>query len=175
MRFVSTTTFGNVEDFSPRAYRYFCFLLLGVLLLSVTAGTRAGIYKWIDADGRVQFSDRPPAEAGAEQVELSPINTYKGVSIESYEEPEDPGSKGRKPGKSKKVVMYSASWCGVCTRARRFFKAEGIPFRELDVEKSQSAKREWERMNARGVPVILVGDQRMTGFSEAGFMQLYQN
>jgi len=135
----------------------------------------AGIYKWVDANGRVQFSDRVPEEGSAEQVELGPINTYENVTIESNQETEDSVSKVPKSGKSKKVVMYSASWCGVCTRARRFLTAKGIPFQELDVEKSQSAKREWKRMNAKGVPVILVGDQRMTGFSEARFMALYVN
>ncbi len=44
----------------------------------------------------------------------------------------------RMPGtKTKQVVMYGADWCGVCKRAKRFFQAEGIPFRELDVDKSR--------------------------------------
>jgi glutaredoxin len=69
--------------------------------------------------------------------------------------------------------MYSADWCGVCTRARRFFKAEGIPFSEMDVDKNAGARREWKRMNATGVPLIVVGDKRMNGFSEQRFMELY--
>jgi glutaredoxin len=155
-----------------RAIRFF---LLCVSLSSMIAGTRAGIYKWVDGDGRVQFSDRPPPEGGAEQVELPEINTYEGVSVEDLVERLDTRSREPKRAKSRKVVMYSASWCGVCARARRFFQAEGIPFRELDIEKSQSARRDWKRMRATGVPVILVGGKRMSGFSEARFMQLYQD
>jgi len=30
-------------------------------------------------------------------------------------------------------------------------------------------------MGAKGVPVILVGKQRMNGFSAAGFKQIYNN
>ena len=71
--------------------------------------------------------------------------------------------------------MYSAAWCGVCARARHFFQAKRIPFRELDIEKSQTARREWKDMNAKGVPVILVGDKRMNGFSEKRFMNLYRD
>jgi glutaredoxin len=77
-------------------------------------------------------------------------------------------------GKAKKVVIYSAPWCGVCKRAKRFFRVQGIPFRELDVEKNRMARREMERMNARGLPVILVGGKRMNGFSEKRFMELYR-
>jgi len=155
-----------------RAIRFF---LLCVSLLSTIAGTQAGIYKWVDGDGRVQFSDRPPSEAGAEQVELPEINTYEGVDVEDLVERLDTISREPRRAKSKKVVMYSASWCGVCARARRFFQAEGIPFSELDIEKSQSARRDWKRMNATGVPVILVGGKRMNGFSEKRFMGLFRN
>lgn len=153
----------------------FRLLLLFGLLSSVLTDASAGIYRWVDAEGRVQFSDRPPPKAAAEEVELSHINTYRGVSIEVLEEWQGMRSRPPQRRKSKKVVMYSAPWCGVCTQARRFFRAEGIPFRELDVDKSRTAKREWERMNANGVPVILVGNRRMNGFSEARFMELYRD
>lgn len=77
--------------------------------------------------------------------------------------------------KPKKVVMYSAPWCGVCKRARQFFKDRAIPFRELDIEHNTMARRELERMKARGVPVILVGGKRLNGFSEKAFMALYKS
>lgn len=146
-------------------------LLVCVLLLGGPAISYAEIYKWTDADGQFQFSDRPPPQGGAEQVELPEINTYQGVSVEEYQDMRS----SRMPGtKTKQVVMYSADWCGVCKRAKRFFQAEGIPFRELDVDKSRRARREFDRLNAKGVPVILVGGKRMNGFSEKRFMELYR-
>ncbi|WP_198147347.1 glutaredoxin family protein [Gilvimarinus polysaccharolyticus] len=33
-----------------------------------------------------------------------------------------------------RVVMY-ASWCGYCKKARRYFRANNIPFTEYDIEK----------------------------------------
>ncbi len=33
-----------------------------LLLLLVSVNATAGIYKWVDEDGRVQFGDRPPPE-----------------------------------------------------------------------------------------------------------------
>ncbi len=100
------------------------------------------------------------------------INTYEGVSVVDTRETASDEDNGVK---AKKVVMYSAPWCGVCKRARLFFKSRGIHFRELDIERSTMARRELERMNARGVPVILVGGKRMNGFSEQRFMELYEN
>lgn len=152
---------------SPRAVYLLC-----ALGLAVCTGAWAEIYKWIDADGQVQLSDRPPPQGGAEEVRLAPINTFQGVSVEEYQDMRANQADG---GKTKRVVMYSAPWCGVCKRAKRFFQAKNIPFRELDIEKNRMAKREHERMNARGVPVILVGDKRMNGFSEQRFMELYRS
>ena len=48
--------------------------LLSVLALSLSlAGTGvAGIYKWVDEDGKIHFGDSPPAEQGAEAVKTAP-------------------------------------------------------------------------------------------------------
>jgi glutaredoxin len=77
-------------------------------------------------------------------------------------------------GRGKKVVMYSAPWCAACKGAKRFFREKGIPFREMDIQKSRLARREFDRLNGRGVPLILVGDKRMNGFSPKSFMKLYR-
>ena len=71
------------------------------------------------------------------------------------------------------VVMYSAVWCGVCKRARQFFKANKIPFNEYDVETSAKGKKDFARLKGRGVPVILIGKKCMNGFDTARFKQFY--
>jgi hypothetical protein len=43
--------------------------MLGWLLLAAGAATAAGVYKWVDAEGRVHFGDRPP-DLGATAVEV---------------------------------------------------------------------------------------------------------
>jgi glutaredoxin len=69
--------------------------------------------------------------------------------------------------------MYSTVRCGYCRKARAYFKANGIAFTDYDVETSDKGRQDYRRMGARGVPVILVGDQRMMGFSESAFASLY--
>ena len=50
--------------------------LLGLLLLN-SLSAQADIYRWVDDQGRVQFSDRPPVQHNAETVELKPLNQYE--------------------------------------------------------------------------------------------------
>ena len=61
--------------------------------------------------------------------------------------------------------MYSAEWCGICKRAKSFMDSEGIPYKEYDVDESSKGKRDFKKLNGKGVPIFLVGDQRMNGFS----------
>lgn len=136
------------------------------LLLLTPLAAPAEVYRWVDEYGNVHYSDRKPEERSFEEVEIGPINSYESASFES--DTRRPAARGPK------VTMYATSWCGYCARARKYFRENNIPFTEYDIEKDPQAKRRYDRMGARGVPVILVGDRQMVGFSEAGFERLYR-
>ena len=70
------------------------------------------------------------------------------------------------------VRMYATSWCPYCAKARAYFARRNIAYVEVDIEKSREGRAEYDRLGARGIPVILVGPQRMNGFSEARLSQL---
>jgi glutaredoxin len=70
------------------------------------------------------------------------------------------------------VKMYATSWCPYCAKARAYFARRGITYVEVDIEKSREGRAEYDKLGARGVPVILVGSQRMNGFSEARLSNL---
>lgn len=158
------TTRGPLAMHSP--WRGIAWLLFGLLL--TTASGQAEIYRWIDEQGKPQFGDRPPDARGADKVELEPANRYSHREIELPKRKPSPGASGSR------VVMYSAQWCGVCKQARRYFRDHRVPFREYDVETSDKGRRDFSRLGGRGVPLILVGDQRMSGFSAGRFEQLYR-
>lgn len=67
------------------------------------------------------------------------------------------------------VVMYATSWCPYCAKARAYFARSGIAYVEHDVERSASANAEFKRLGGRVVPLILVGREKLNGFSEQGF------
>jgi glutaredoxin len=70
------------------------------------------------------------------------------------------------------VKMYATSWCPYCAKARAYFSRRGIAYVEVDVEKSPDGRAEFRRLGGRGVPMIVVGGQRMNGYSEARLGQL---
>ena len=142
------------------AVRIFGPALFAALLQSITV--LADVYRWVDENGKVHYSDQPPSEQSAESLELK-INSYESVTY--TDSSADVG---------KKVVMYSASWCGVCKKARRYFEENNIAYTEYDIEKDAKGKADFNRLKARGVPVILVGRKRMNGFSVDGFNDLYR-
>jgi len=154
--------------------------LVGFLLCLLFIGTQAygEVYKWVDANGRVHYGDKAPVSEKAEDIsdQLS-INSYKGaeVSASDFFEAVEATQAEEAKTRRQRVVMYSTTWCGVCKKAKRYFKEKNIPFREYDVETSAKGKQDFARLGGRGVPIILVGDMRMNGFTRTRFERLYQS
>ena len=142
-------------------------LLLVLMFLSPV--TQGELYKWVDESGRIHYGDSPPDKAKLKEI-TGNVSSFTSVSVEPFVYDSSLVT-GRQ--KSKSVVMYSTSWCGYCKKAARHFRKHKIPFTERDIEKSASAAREYKKLRGRGVPVILIGDQRMNGFSAKTFDAIY--
>jgi len=143
---------------------------LGYGLLLWTLGVMpvsAEIFKWIDEAGKVHFTDSPPRERQVEKIEVK-INSYTSPEIVPFEASVTPSTRRGK------VVLYSTTWCGYCKKARRYFEAKGIPFVEYDTETSKKGREDYKALNGTGVPIILVGQKRMNGFSPSKFEGLYR-
>ena len=67
----------------------------------------------------------------------------------------------------KKVGIYTTTYCGYCTAAKKLLEKQGIAFTETDVTTDDS-KRTWlvEQTGQRTVPQIFFGDTPIGGFSE---------
>lgn len=141
------------------------FFLVFVVLVSIG---HAEVYKHVDKQGRVHFSDRPPAKQKSEKITIRKINSIKGPAVVTKK-------RGKSANNKNKIVMYSAEWCGVCKRAKRYFNANKISFVEYDIDKSRKAKREFQKLQGKGVPLILVGDYKMAGFDQRFFDKYYLN
>jgi glutaredoxin len=71
-----------------------------------------------------------------------------------------------------KIVMYSASWCGICIRARRYFLAHHLAFEEHDIERDAAARAHHRTIDPSGsVPTIEIDHQLLVGFSVRSFEQ----
>lgn len=70
------------------------------------------------------------------------------------------------------VRIVTTPSCTYCKKAKRYFKSRRIRYTEIDA-RSSAGQALMRRHNARGVPLILIGDAVMKGFSAAGFDQIY--
>lgn len=139
-------------------------IFISCTLLLCSHSLNAEIYKWVDKQGKVHFTDKPPKNRPVEEVTLK-INTYTSVQIKPLVE---------RLGRTNRVVMYSAEWCGICTRAKKYFRKNNIAYISYDIEKSRTGKMDFKRLRGKSVPIIIVGDKRMNGFTAARFDQLYK-
>ena len=63
-----------------------------------------------------------------------------------------------------RVVLYSTDWCGYCKQTKRFLDSKGIPFKEFDIEKDAEARKAYEALGGRGIPLIDVNGTLIRGF-----------
>lgn len=72
---------------------------------------------------------------------------------------------GGEPGKAP-VVMFTASWCPVCTGLEKELERQGIPYLAVDVEKNPLGARYFLAIagSGSGVPVTLAGSKVILGF-----------
>lgn len=132
-------------------------LFLALALASPLAGAQP--YKWVDAQGRTHYGDRPPAEAKARPVTAA-INTYAGTPVLNAS-----GKPAASAAQREALVIYTTPTCGYCTAAKAHMGRRGIPYTERDVTTSESYEREFRQKGGRGVPLIVAGNRTLNGYS----------
>jgi len=132
----------------------------------------AEIYKWTDADGKVHFSDKSPASKRVETIDeqrlASRASSYTQAEIKTLP------IESSNYRKNQKLIMYTTSSCGYCSKARKYFARQRIPFKEKNIETSEKYRREFKKIGGKGVPVILWGKNKMNGFSVEKFERMYK-
>jgi len=151
-----------------------CLLLALAALLSLPAISPAAIYKWVDANGTITFRDTPPP-SGVEATVVDPAPSFNGASAvpspaASGQKPQAAAAPGRASRNYPKVELYTTSWCGYCREAKKFLRANGVPFVEYDVEKDANAARRKDALGGRGgVPFAVIGEARIHGYAPAAY------
>ncbi len=134
-----------------------------IALLAFSLGHAGEVYRWVDDDGTVHFSEDPPTDADQDaesrQVDADDVNSAESVDVEAIRSRLENSTEDDKPN----VVMYWARSCPDCDRARDYFESNNIPVEERYAEKSDRGK----------LPVIFVGGEYMFGFSQDRFERLY--
>lgn len=64
------------------------------------------------------------------------------------------------------VRLYGTQWCGYCRQARDYLKSRQIPFDDIDIDASSVGRQQFAQLDGKGVPLILVGRQRLDGYDK---------
>lgn len=153
------------------------FAIATVLLAFSISG--AEMYQWVDENGVVTFKDTPPPASKKKKKvkvyqdsDFSPAPPPQPVSAKrSSKSAAVPAAQVRFTGT---VEMYVTSWCGYCKQAQSYLKSKGIPYVAYDIEKDSSAKQRHKELGGHGVPLIIIGSNKMNGFSPES-MDYYLN
>lgn len=69
----------------------------------------------------------------------------------------------------KEVKIYTTPTCTYCKMVKDFFNDNDVKYEEYDVAADADKRNEMvEKSGQMGVPVIMVGDEVIVGFDEAG-------
>jgi glutaredoxin-like YruB-family protein len=65
------------------------------------------------------------------------------------------------------VIVYTTDVCPWCTRVKAYLRQNAIPFREINVQRDQSAARRMvERSGQQGVPQLDIDGRVVVGFDK---------
>ena len=134
--------------------------LLGTLLLAAAA--QAQVYRVVGPDGRVTYSDQPPAQPGADVAGGASSGAGSGAAL-PYTLTQ---TMQRYP-----VTLYSGKNCAPCDGGRNLLVNRGVPFTERTVESSADIAALQRLAGAADLPVVTIGAQRLKGYSDSEWTQ----
>lgn len=136
-------------------------LTLALTALSGLASAQ-GVYRIVGPDGRVSFSDQPPA-AQAPATAPAGANRAGGSAALPYEL--------RQASSRYPVTFYSAADCAPCNAGRNLLNSRGIPYTEKTVSSPDDGEALKRLAGEAALPFLTIGSQRLKGFSEPEWTQ----
>jgi len=139
---------------------------------SLEAG--ASYYQYVDESGRVRFAaslDEVPERQRSTAGHIS-VTAPTATRRPSRAEPEDTRTAERTT--NAEVVLYTTESCPYCRSAVAYLERIGQDYVNKNVETDDEARDEYLQLtNGRaGVPVIVVGDKWMQGWSQQKLDQM---
>lgn len=170
----------------PRSRR--ARLCVALLLLCCSVAAVADVFRWRDAQGVVHYGDRQPDDAKSERVAVDhyvpptprpsviliqpaagPNNQRMPIEFVSHQPSAAPSFESATATLEPQpisVLMYLSPTCGWCVKAKNYFDRRGVPWRGVDISRSDRAKREFAKLGGRGTPLIFIEGKRFSGFDQ---------
>jgi glutaredoxin len=134
-----------------------------ILLAASVASAAASMYRWVDKEGKVHYTDQPPPPGAAAQMEEKRSVTL-GVPTAAVP------ALLRQAMTDYPVTLYTMTACAdFCQSGRDLLKRRGVPFTEKSVVTNQDAAALRALVGSTdkkvSVPVIQVGPKTLVGYS----------
>jgi len=133
--------------------------LCGALLLCANAA-QAEVYRWVDKEGKVHYSDNPPDDVKA--VKPSLHDNSVSADGDNFEM--------KRAAQTSPVALYVAVDCSeACKQAKAFLKKRKIPYAErvLKTDADFAALKGFTGNKEARSPTLLVGRRPIEGFEES--------
>jgi glutaredoxin len=145
---------------------------LATVSLLAPAVQSATVYRSVDADGKVVYSDKPSVTGKVErqlQITSGPTSPLPD-SVLRYQADLEKSMKKRLADAAAPQVgvsmLFTTKTCGYCKQAKAYLAAQGLPYQEHDIETPEGMKVYASTGGGRsGVPVLVQNDKRVVGFS----------
>jgi hypothetical protein len=135
---------------------------LAALLLTVSLAQAAQLYRWVDADGRVHYTDQPPPREArsAERKRLGDRPGTQGLPFALQE-----------AVRKFPVVVYSSPECGdACKQGSAYLSKRGVPHTEKDARDPATGDALMKLTGGKlEVPVMTVGSSVLRGYEEGAW------
>ena len=133
-------------------------------LLSSSLLQAQTVYRVVGPDGKVTFSDKPPASTSTVTSTSSGGRTLSAEGLPLPFELRQVVS--RFP-----VTLYTGSNCAPCAAGRALLTSRGIPFTEKTVTTNEDSEALARISGESSLPFLTIGGQQLKGYSDAEWTQ----
>lgn len=139
-------------------------LINGFAALLLAGTAQAQLYRSVGPDGRVTYSDRPPATANSKPAASSAAGAAGGGSTDIASLPYEL----RQVSQRYPVTLYVSKDCVPCNSGRNLLINRGVPFSEKTISTNDDIEA-LQRLAGgdASVPLLTIGGQQLKGFSDA--------
>lgn len=134
--------------------------------LNASAASAQQVFRIVGPDGKVTFSDQPPAASTNARVTAAASNNSARSAVSSVLPFELRKAAGQYP-----VTLYTGENCGPCGAGRSLLTTRGIPFTEKTVTTTEDQQALQRLSGESSLPFMTIGSQQLKGFSDAEWTQ----
>jgi glutaredoxin len=165
-----------------------CIVLAAAALAAAAAASGQVLYKSIGPDGKVSYTDRPPAQGSVEKtlkiddLPNTALPTKTLAELEQLRQKAAKGAaqasttaagKGDSPPVVSGVTLFAASWCGYCRKARAYLAQKQVAYQEVDIDTPDGKMAFVQAGGQGGIPLLLARGRKLRGFSEPAYDDLF--